>query len=92
MSVATPVVMSHLSGPGIGRSGGSASTGPIHTWTPWTLPSDITTGSVLMTRSLLGVMLARLLPLATVSAMAVWMAARFGFRRRNAPMGTRLFI
>ena len=76
VSVAMPSVMSHFNGPGIGRSGGSASAGPIHMCTPCIRPSDIWTGSVRITRSLFGVMLARLLPVATVSAMAVWIAAR----------------
>ena len=62
MSVAMPLVRSQISGPGIGRSGGSMSGGPIHTWTPWIRPSDIWTTSVRITRSFFGVMLLRPLP------------------------------
>ena len=41
VSVAVAFVRSHISGPGVGRSGGSISGGPIHTCTPWMRPSDI---------------------------------------------------
>ena len=57
--VASPVVKSHFSGPGTGRGGGSASVAPHHTCTAWMRPSDIWTGSVRITRSVFGVMLAR---------------------------------
>lgn len=76
VSVATPSVRSHFSGPGIGRSGGSMSDGPVHTCTPWMNPSDITTGSVRMTRSRLGVMLVNAWPVCTDSAIAVRTAER----------------
>ncbi|CNL90133.1 Uncharacterised protein [Mycobacterium tuberculosis] len=76
VSVATPRVRSHFSGPGIGRSGGSASVGPLHTCTPCMRPSVIITGSVRMTRSCLGVMLVRLWPVCSVSAIAVRTAAK----------------
>src|ERR1700694_718281 len=38
VSVAMPAVRSHLSGPGIGRSGGSSFSVPLHTCTPCTPP------------------------------------------------------
>ena len=84
VSVATSRVMSHFSGPGIGRSGGSSVAGPLQTCTPCMRPSDINTGSVRITRSLLGVMLTRLWLVCNDSAIAVWMSARCGLRRKNA--------
>ena len=67
----SPRVMSHLNGPGIGRAGGSASTGPHQTWTACMRPSDIWTGSVRMTFLVFGVMLASPVPVLTVSTIAV---------------------
>ena len=57
-------------GPGTGRSGGSASEGPIHRCTPWTTPSVMHTTSVRITRSRLGVMMLSACPARTVSTMA----------------------
>ena len=50
------------------------------------------TGSVRITRLVFGVILARPAALVTVSAIADWIAARFGFRRRNTASGTKFFI
>ena len=50
------------------------------------------TGSVRITRLVRGVMLARLFAVATVSVIAVWIAARLGLRRRKVLIGTRFFI
>ena len=81
--------MSHFSGPGIGRPGGSSPAGPLQTCTPWIRPSDINTGSVRITRSFFGVMLTRLLLVSNDSAIADWMAARRGLRRKNTVIGTK---
>ena len=88
----SPSVKSHSSGPGSGRSGGSSSGGPHQTCTPWIWPPVMVTGSVRITRLVFGVMLTKPCPLATVSAIAVAMAARFGLRRRKPASGTKFFI
>ena len=92
VSVAMPPVRSHFSGPGIIRSGGSASGAPTQTWTPWIRPSVICTTSVRITRSLLGVMLVSGSPARTVSPMADWMAIRLALRRRKVLMGTMSWV
>ena len=66
--------------------------GPIHTWTPWIVPSDIWTTSVRITRSFFGVMLLSPWPARTVSPMAVWIAIRWGLRLRNALIGTTFLV
>ena len=92
VSVAIPVLRSHFTGPGMGRSGGSTSDGPIHRCTPCTTPSVMHTTSVRITRSRLGVMMLSACPARTVSPMADSMVIRCGFRRRKLLVGTRFLV
>lgn len=55
------------------------SAGPVHTCTPWMQPSDITTASVRITRSRLGVMVVSPCSVRIDSAIAVRTAAKVRF-------------